>query len=286
MSLFGTLVGIPGLRHREDRRALLFLGLTLALILLPFAFEPPLALYAPWIAVCALFCFNACVVNHNHAHLPVFVGRLSNAVLGIALTLARGHSSAGVIVPHNFNHHRFQGGPGDWIRPDMAGRGRARLVRYVLAATWEMGRGRSAGDAPRPSPGARRQVAIERIALGVFIACLLVIDPVKTLLFAVLPWLLGVAALVAVNLPQHEGCDPDSRFNHSRNFTGRLGNWFLFNNGYHTAHHLAPARHWSELPAAHARIRECIDPALEQPSLLRYLFRHYLRADARRGVRV
>ena len=35
---------------------------------------------------------------------------------------------------------------------------------------------------------------------------------------------------------QHKGCDPDSKYNHSRNFTVPILNFFCFNNGYKTQH--------------------------------------------------
>lgn len=37
--------------------------------------------------------------------------------------------------------------------------------------------------------------------------------------------------IVTLNLLQHDGCDPQHRVNHSRNFTGPILNYFCFNNG-------------------------------------------------------
>src|SRR5207248_11772882 len=82
--------------------------------------------------------------------------------------------------------------------------------------------------------------------------------------------------ILAINHVQHDGCDPDSTYNHSRNFVGRWLNWWVFNNGYHTAHHLRPGLHWSQLPALHAEIRDCIDPTLERRSLLLAAVEFYL----------
>lgn len=47
---------------------------------------------------------------------------------------------------------------------------------------------------------------------------------------------------------------PDSKYNHSRNFTGPILNFFCFNNGYHTQHHISPGLHWSLLPMRHKDI--------------------------------
>src|SRR5262249_23362564 len=56
----------------------------------------------------------------------------------------------------------------------------------------------------------------------------------------------------------------------------RLANWWFFNNGYHTAHHLQPDLHWSELPKFHEEIRSRIDPSLDRRSLLTTLWECYL----------
>ena len=54
----------------------------------------------------------------------------------------------------------------------------------------------------------------------------------------------------------------DPPYNHSRNHIGRVLNWCLFNNGFHTAHHMRPGLHWSELPDFHREIAANIHPRL------------------------
>lgn len=266
------------LRCTADRRALVFTTITLALLLIPFIVSLPVFLCPIWIGFSAVFCFNACVINHNHAHSPLFEQPLANRCFGLYLTLLRGHSSSGVIVPHNFNHHIKQGDEEDWIDPKLAGKGPglARLGRYVLQASIKMARQRMLPDAPRLNHRGQQQVRLERVLLVIFVVAMLSIAPATTLLFLVLPWLLGVVMLVAVNLPQHDGCDAHSKYAHSRDFTGRLGNWFLFNNGFHSAHHEQPGLHWSELPEAHRTLLDKLDPELIQRSMLGYIARHYV----------
>lgn len=43
-----------------------------------------------------------------------------------------------------------------------------------------------------------------------------------------------------MSIPQHDGCDENSKYNFSRNFVGKWFNFLLFNNGYHTIHHMSP----------------------------------------------
>src|SRR5262249_15353578 len=68
-------------------------------------------------------------------------------------------------------------------------------------------------------------------------------------------------------------CDPWSKFNHSRNITGRIFNFLVFNNGFHTVHHANPGAHWSTLPEAHAKIAHEIHPDLNQPSFWWWVIR-------------
>ena len=76
------------------------------------------------------------------------------------------------------------------------------------------------------------------------------------------------------NYVQHVHADEESRFNHSRNFMGV--NLFLFNNGYHTAHHDRAGMHWSQAPAYHAQIADKIDPSLIEKSFWGYIIRTYV----------
>ena len=79
-------------------------------------------------------------------------------------------------------------------------------------------------------------------------------------------------ALLGANYFQHAHADGRSRWNYARNFTGAV-NWLYFNIGFHTAHHERPREHWSCMPELHRRLRERVDPALEERSFLIYLLR-------------
>jgi fatty acid desaturase len=113
------------------------------------------------------------------------------------------------------------------------------------------------------------------VCWGVTVA-LAIVDWKRALIIVFLPHLFAVWGITTVNYLQHDGCDPDHPVNHSRNFVGKMFNWFTFNNGFHGIHHLHPGLHWSLLPAAHAReIAPTIHPALEQKSLATYLWKTF-----------
>jgi hypothetical protein len=106
---------------------------------------------------------------------------------------------------------------------------------------------------------------------------LLLLDWRKALVLMVVPHLFANFGIVTINFLWHDGCDAEHPVNHSRNFVGPLLNFLAVNNGYHGMHHIEPGLHWSLLPRAHAeRVRPSLHPALEQPSLPRYLFRTFI----------
>ena len=92
------------------------------------------------------------------------------------------------------------------------------------------------------------------------------------LLFVLLPHQYAAWGIVGTNYFQHDGCDEEHPYNHSRNFSGKFLNWLIFNNGYHGAHHMKPNLHWSLYPQYHAEhLRPFIHPALDRKYLLEYL---------------
>jgi fatty acid desaturase len=270
------------LAHPADRRSLATVLVTVVLLLVPQFAPMPTALAAPWITVTFLACCASHVIVHNHNHCLIFTTDVANRVFNLLATLARGHCASDVYIAHVLNHHVEQGRAGDWIRPELGGTGHAlvRIARFTVRAALSMLRERrrmrweAMWRLPEPF---RTSMLIEKVFLPMAIVLLLVSDWRAFLLFAALPWLGALAWLVGVNYVQHEGCDPQSTHAHSRNFTGAFTNWLLFNNGYHTAHHLDPRRHWSDLPQAHAQIASEIPPDLNQPSAARYVLRECLR---------
>lgn len=267
-----------GLRYAADKRALFITLLTLAVVLTPFIFELPAALKLFWLLLAFLLSFSVCIINHNHIHLPVFVSPNLNFIFQLLVSLAKGHSSSTGIVPHNLNHHIYNGHKEDWIKTEHAGCGigAMRLLRYIIRSSVGMAKGRRVSDAPKLSPQKQYVMRIERACVGFFAVFLFLFDPYTAVLYAYLPWIMAMLALVGVNLLQHDGCDFDSHYDHSRNFTSPVSNWLLFNNGYHTIHHMRPGLHWSLLPQEHKQqVEPYINPDLIKHSLLFFLLRHY-----------
>jgi len=276
------------LNNRADVRSVAMVCAAAALILIPQFVTLPAALAAPWILAAFLACCASHVVVHNHNHCVVFTSDAANIAFNLLATLARGHCATDVHIAHNQNHHVEQGRDGDWIRPSLGGIGHpvVRLARYIARATLSMLRERRRlgweGMWRLPQPF-RTSMLVEKVFLPCVVLALALHDWKAFLIFCTLPWAASLAWLVGVNYVQHEGCDPESRYGRSRNFTGAFTNWLLFNNGYHTAHHLDPRMHWSELPQAHSRIAASIPPELNEASATRYMLREYVFSP-RRGI--
>lgn len=273
---------LRSLRYTSDWRSLAFLEIAYFLLLFPLLYDLPPILALIWVPVSGLQSFCICVINHNHMHLSIFKQQWANLLLNIAITLAKGHSATEIVIAHNYNHHVYRGNEKDWMGPEFAGHGIGigRLCRYIIKASANAARESSSPTAPPLSKQQQKSIFLEKTALGIFILAMLAIGGVKVLIFVLLPWAIGTVCLLGINLLQHDGCHPESPYNHSRNFTGRLGNWFFFNNGYHTIHHLRSTRHWSLLPQGHDRlVKPYIDPQLEVKSLGGFLFRYLLRVE-------
>jgi fatty acid desaturase/membrane-associated phospholipid phosphatase len=267
------------LRRSEDLRSLAFEILTLGslagILVIPFSVA-----ILPLIPPLAFLCFASCVINHNNKHHPVFRSRALNGLNDLVVSLCIGAPATRLHIVHHENHHReFRNGD-DWSGYWLAGerRGARRLVAYWIASTRAMFRNRSR---LRSTEIYRRALARERTALWIAALVALVCNPVSFLVVIVPSWLLGQTAILTANFLNHDGCDLSDEWGFARNFVSCTENWFLFNGGYHTAHHLRPEAHWAELPALHARwVEGHVARSLIEGSFFSYLFRRYLLPPA------
>jgi fatty acid desaturase len=222
------------------------------------------------------------VIAHNALHCPVFKTPWANSVFQVVLTCAYGFPVSEYSPGHNLSHHKHVQKGADVMRTSKAPFVRVPILnlmcffprisvgvvaqnfRYVVAMRKRL-------------PSWYRQLLFEAIACWGSKVLFLMIDWRRALAFVILPHLWAAYGITTVNLLQHDGCDEDHPFNHSRNFVGRVFNWFTFNNGFHGVHHDQPHLHWSLLPAAHyERYHGRVAPSLEQRSLLIYLLRTFV----------
>lgn len=264
------------LAHPADRRTVAVMALATAVAVahwLAPAFNA--ALFAAAIALA----FSVTAMHHNHAHSPLWRGRVANAATDAWFTLFQGHPGYMFVPMHVDNHHAFHNGPRDLTRTDL--HRAANDLPGLLLHPFEF-----AAASAAPIGCWLREVARTRprllagicahyaLLLGVD-AMALAADAPRALAVVVLPQAGALFWLFASNYLQHAHACADSEFAHARNFLGGM-NLAGFNVGYHTAHHHAPDKHWSELPGVHAALADRIPPALVERGLARYMGRVFV----------
>ncbi len=257
------------LRHRSDWRAMGFL--TLQTLVMFGLWTGEFRNLAAWYGLAWLTAIAA-NVKHNHMHRRTFHSAWANILLDHWLGLMTGTTSTSIITEHNLRHHGHNNSEDDYVRASLVGfRSQWLNVLCFFPRAWFELYFRKPLDFAiwwKTNRTLFWRGLAEQISLwGVFVT-LLIFDWRATLLYIALPWLHGQWWLVTFNLLQHQALAPDDPWQNSRNLTGRWLNFFFFNVGFHTAHHLKPTLHWSELPRFHAeQIAPRIDPALVSPNL-------------------
>ncbi|MGH7271730.1 MAG: fatty acid desaturase family protein [Polyangiaceae bacterium] len=275
------------LRHASDRRTLLWaFGLFPVLGFAPYL-EPRVI---PWLLPLSLYSgFCAGVFSHNHNHCPTFKSRRMNAFFGAWLSVFYGYPTFAWIPTHNLNHHKFVNKAGDatiTLRYSKKNTWLIASTYFFVSVFWQAAPLKEyVAKARAGNPIVYKQICSQWATLvGVQLALLSFGWALHGWARGTLVWVFGFAipaafaswSMIFINYIQHVHCDPWSEHNHSRNFVSGLGNWLVFNNGYHTAHHEAAGLHWSKLPAAHAKIAHLIDPELNQGSIFGFCLKAYL----------
>jgi fatty acid desaturase len=232
-----------------------------------------------WLWACFMG-VTVAVMAHNHMHQKIWRNDVLNALTDYWITVFYGFPVFAWIPTHNRNHHRYTDKPGDhtatwklspknnlWTLltyPTMRGIWQQTPIREYLKQQWRNNRKRFWYSVS------------QYVVLAVWIGVALAIDWRKALLYVVIPQQVGLNMVLVFNYVQHVHADRDSEYDHSRNIVGWTLNALLFNNGYHTIHHLKPNLHWSELPAEHAKIAHLIDPKLNEPSFWGMILKFYV----------
>jgi fatty acid desaturase len=275
------------LRYSADWRTLLWAFVLFPGVALAHYWEPRLV---GWLVPLSLYTgFCAGVLAHNQNHCPTFRGRGANAFHAIWISIFYGYPIFAWIPTHNRNHHRFMNRPGDATATWRHSRRNTWLVAstyFFVSTYWQRGvTAEFLRETKRASPRLYRQIVIQALAFaGAHLALIAVAialhGPGRGALVYLcgfgVPMAMGLWGMNFINYLQHVHCDPWSRRDHSRNFTGRVANFLVFNAGLHTVHHDHPGAHWSTLAALHRQIAGEIDPALCQRSIVGFLLESYV----------
>ena len=266
------------LRYRADIRTLAFVAIYFGLVAVQWVYAPTeLAIAIPLVVLTCWFSFFGAVATHNTIHSPVFHQRWLNRLFQVVLTLTYGHPVSAYVPGHNLSHHKYTQSAKDVMRTTKV-RYRwnllngllfqPRVVKDILPADLRYFKAMY-----RRNPPWFWQMMLESVVFLGVMAALLVLDWKKFIVYVLIPHQYAAWGIVTMNFLQHDGCDENSEHNHSRNFVGKVVNWFTYNNGFHSIHHMHPGLHWSLTPEAHAKeVAPFIHPALDQQSLLAYLW--------------
>ncbi|HUA64533.1 MAG TPA: fatty acid desaturase [Alphaproteobacteria bacterium] len=274
------------LRYPADWRPAFFLALLISLFFVQWT-----GFLREWylLPMTCVLAFIACVIKHNHIHCRTFTNEYWNRAFEHVLGFCTGQSASAIIPVHNERHHARNHSEEDCVRSSLVNfrRNWLNLASFPFVAVWKVYRVKSADMRrwKKEKPGLYHRARRERFVVIGFVVTLMVLNWRATLLYFGVPWLFGQWGIVAINLLQHQDCDHQSEFDHSRNVTGRFINWLFLNNGFHTAHHLRPAMHWSLLPEFHRKNVEAnMRPELNERSLFISVWKRFVAPANRPGA--
>ncbi len=264
------------IRNAYDRISLFTVALIALLRLLAWVILPPLAVVS--IIPLVFLTFVLYNIKHNHLHFRIFSNRKLNLLLENIMNVFTGTTFSSMKIIHQINHHAEENSADDWgwTLPYEKKNAIHSICSYTVATVIRFVNNKRKWLNSRKGHTMKRRNHAELVfMLGVYSAMFIVI-PWNTVMYIIIPNIVCQIVLVAFNYLQHGDCDADSTYNHSRNFTGKVLNFFVFNAGFHTAHHLRPALHWSEYPSFHASLQDRIDPKLNVDNLFTFLIRQLI----------
>ncbi len=277
------------LRYAADYRTLLWM-----FVLMPglIAFQYIHPEYLPYLSVFSFyFAVSAAVVAHNHLHAPVFKNKKASELFGYWISIFYGFPTFAWIPTHNLNHHKYVNKPGDatitWRYSNKHNFLVASTYFFVSAYFQSVPTKEFLDRVKKKNPAQFRKYMGQYVfCYGAHAAMIALAIQLYGVRSGLILWAftMGFPAVVSLwtvhtfNYDQHVHTDPWSKMNHSRNFVSWSLNFFLFGNGYHTAHHEQANMHWSILKEAHEKLAPEITSELKVPSLWWYWFKQYVLA--------
>lgn len=264
------------LRYKADYKTLVYMALTTGLFILQWT---SIGVHPATYIVYLFLSIAVSVITHNHNHVRMWKSDFLNTLQDWWLTVFYGFPVFAWIPTHNKNHHKMNNRLGDYTityrfseknnlvtlltYPSISGFYQQKAIRDYLKENYKNNK-------------KRFYLSIAQYGvLVLWIAAALFIDWKKAIWFVIIPQQVSLFSVLIFNYVQHVHANEESKWNHSRNFTGAL-NFMLFNNGLHTIHHETAGLHWSLVPQEHKKIEKNIDPALLERSFWGYIFRNYI----------
>jgi fatty acid desaturase len=202
---------------------------------------------------------------HLHIHRPFSGKPAFNRILDLCLGAATGMSSSNWRIQHLYGHHRGVDLPyrGRLVIEDYSA---ARAMAFSTLSLWETFYSPIVESFHRgilddvTTPIRYRWAFFEQLLLLLLVAALTCWQTRLALIY-LLPWYLVTHFITRyVDYLNHCGCDEGSEnaFARANNSVSWWFNFTTHNFGYHTAHHIRPGAHWTELPEIHRAIADKI----------------------------
>ena len=202
---------------------------------------------------------KACIssFNHHHQHVATFRHTLPNRCLELVYAFQTGVVTNGWTLHHVLGHH----------------------VNYrdqeLDESRWKRNHGRPMGAIeysvinsltayPRAFQVGKRFPKHQKPFLVMFFITLSILafffyhNWVNALFIFALPMVISFYITAWHTYYHHAGLDSETDLEASYNITDKWHNLLTGNLGYHTAHHIRPALHWSKLPQFHQEIESTI----------------------------
>jgi fatty acid desaturase len=215
------------------------------------------------LAVALVFPFqvNFAGMCHNHHHLNTFRHPVANRAFEVVMFLQLGMLPYGYTLHHNIGHHRHYldqtKDSNRWLRADGRSMGSWEFALRLCLAMYP-----TVVRIGRQHPAIFRKFRRMAWATAGVVAALVAVSPVNAFLVFLLPLPPALLLQAQATHHQHVGLAVDDPWRASRSTLDARYNVRTLNLGYHTAHHLRPGLHWSQLPAFHAEIASDIPPEL------------------------
>jgi len=239
----------------------------------PFWFGPLSAhLFLTFVAVFFLI-GETNYILHLHVHRPFATRRWFNLVLDLCMGAATGMTSSNWRIQHRYGHHQgidlpFRASHA-W---EMERFSPLRAISFTTRSIWPtfwhpiVESYRKGILRHVRSPIDYRWAFAEQMLLIAMVLGLFAWKPLLVIAY-LLPWY-GLIWLISryVDYLNHYGCDESSEnpYEWANNCLSFNFNRGCSNFGYHTAHHLHPSAHWTELPEIHRRIVDRIPARLKK----------------------
>jgi beta-carotene hydroxylase len=226
--------------------------------------------------VIIFLCGTTAAFQHHHGHCAVFKNKRINEILDSIMSLQSGITPYAWVLHHNIGHHGNymnqypQKGEeiidaSNWSRED--GSVMTRWEYVWFNRTRMHPRCTEVGNKAKKI--FNKYVIFRRVHF-VVLALLLILGTTvggwqgfifSCVVFLLIPQMM-VAFVFETTYDHHSGLFTDNKYEASRNILGSFYNLFRLNLGFHTAHHIKPGLHWSDLPQYHASIEQHIPEVL------------------------